>query len=414
MGTLNRQILIASLIGLILGCLLHPLPADNLWREGTLYAATLIAAVFIGLLKMLLVPLIFTSVCTGVAELQHHQQGGKVWRLALVCFMATMLIAMLLALAASHISPAGAGLNLAMFGDAMAASTAKPTGVNDFVQQIIGGLFMNPFAAFAEGKVLAILIFALILGAAMAQLKKEAAPVLDFMQRSLALMMVILSWVMRLAPIGIFALLTKLIAVQSLPLLMSLMHFIALIFITTFIHGALVLPGLVWLFGKTSPLEFLKLSMPACVTAFSTSSSAATIPVSLKCAEQLSIPPALARFVIPLGATINMDGTALYEAAAAIFIAQLAGMDLSLSAQLIIMATAMIAAMGAPGIPSAGMVTMILVLQAAGLPVEAIAILLPIDRLLDTIRTAVNVEGDLAVSVVVKRFTTNSSSQHNA
>ncbi|HMW73393.1 MAG TPA: cation:dicarboxylase symporter family transporter, partial [Cellvibrionaceae bacterium] len=120
--------------------------------------------------------------------------------------------------------------------------------------------------------------------------------------------------------------------------------------------------------------------------------------------EQLSIPPALARFVIPLGATINMDGTALYEAAAAIFIAQLAGMDLTFSAQLIIMATAMIAAMGAPGIPSAGMVTMILVLQAAGLPVEAIAILLPIDRILDTIRTAVNVEGDLAVSMVVKHY----------
>ena len=124
-------------------------------------------------------------------------------------------------------------------------------------------------------------------------------------------------------------------------------------------------------------------------------------------------PPALARFVIPLGATINMDGTALYEAAAAIFIAQLAGMDLSLSSQLIIMATAMIAAMGAPGIPSAGMVTMILVLQAAGLPVEAIAILLPIDRLLDTIRTAVNVEGDLAVSVVVRRFTASGSGQEN-
>ncbi|HMW73483.1 MAG TPA: cation:dicarboxylase symporter family transporter, partial [Cellvibrionaceae bacterium] len=229
MGTLNRQILIASLMGLVLGCLLHPLPEANPWREGAIYSATLVAGVFIGLLKMLLVPLIFASVCTGVAQLQHHQQGSTVWRLTLLCFIATMLIAMMLAVAASHISPAGAGLNLAMFGDAMAASTAKPTGLNDFVQQIVGSLFMNPFAAFAEGKVLAILIFALILGAAMAQLKEEAAPVLDFMQRLLALMMVILGWVMRLAPLGIFALLTKLIAVQSLPLLLSLMHFIALI-----------------------------------------------------------------------------------------------------------------------------------------------------------------------------------------
>ena len=406
MATLNRQILIASLMGLALGCVLHPLPEANPWREGIIYLATLIAGVFIGLLKMLLVPLIFTSVCTGVAALQDHQQGDRVWRLTLVCFIATMIIAMVLAVVASHISPAGAGLNLEMFGDAMATSTAKPTSFNDFIQQIISSLFMNPFAAFAEGKVLAILIFALILGAAMAQLKEQAAPVLDVLQRFLALLMIILGWVMRLAPLGIFALLTKLVAAQSLPLLLSLVHFIVLVFITTLIHGTIVLPGLVWLFAKTSPLEFLKLSLPALITAFSTSSSAATIPVTLKCAEQLSVPPALARFVVPLGATINMDGTALYEAAAALFIAQLVGMDLSLGSQLIIMATAMIAAMGAPGIPSAGMVTMILVLQAAGLPVEAIAILLPIDRILDTIRTAVNVEGDLAVSMVVKRYCT--------
>jgi Na+/H+-dicarboxylate symporter len=315
-----------------------------------------------------------------------------------------MLIAMTLALLASHLSPPGAGMNLAMFSESIAASTSKPVSPDEFIQQVISSLFVNPFAAFAKGEVLAILIFALILGAAMAHLKEQAAPVLDLFERLLALMMVILNGVMRLAPLGIFALLIKLVAVQSLPLLLSLVHFIALIFITTLIHGLVILPGLVWFFAKSSPLNFLKLSAPAIITAFSTSSSAATIPVTLKCADALNVPPPLARFVIPLGATINMDGTALYEAAAALFIAQLAGMDLTLSSQLIIMATAMLAAMGAPGIPSAGMVTMVLVLQAAGLPVEAIAILLPIDRILDTVRTAVNVEGDLTVSMVVKRY----------
>lgn len=404
MFTLNRQILIASLMGICAGGVLHQVADTNPWRAGILYSTTLLAGIFIGLLKMLLVPLIFTSVCTGVAQLQYHQQGSRVWRLTLFCFITTMLIAMLLALVASQLFPAGAGLNLAMFGDAMVNSTVKPASLVDFFGQIVGGLFMNPFAAFAEGKVLPILIFALILGAAMAHLKEQAAPVLDVFQRFLALMMVILNGVMRLAPIGIFALLTKLIAVQSLPLLLSLVNFIVLIFATTLIHGVIILPALVWLFGQTSPWQFLKHSAPACITAFSTSSSSATLPITLKCAQALNIPPALARFIIPLGATINMDGTALYEAAAALFIAQLAGLDLNLSAQIIIMATAMIASMGAPGIPSAGMVTMILVLQAAGLPVEAIAILLPIDRILDTVRTAVNVEGDLAVSLVVKRF----------
>jgi Na+/H+-dicarboxylate symporter len=404
MSSLNRQILIASVVGVVLGCLLHPLPEVNPWREGILYVATLVSSVFIGLLKMLIVPLVFVSVCTGVAQLQHHAEGGRVWRLTLLCFMATMFIAIVLAMGASHLFPAGAGMNLAMFGETMAASTAKPTSINAFFQQIIGGLFMNPFAAFASGQVLPILIFALILGAAMAKLKDQAAPVLDLFQRFLALMMCILDWVMRLAPLGILALLTKLVAQQSLPLLLSLVHFIVLVFATTIIHGAVILPALVWFFAKSSPLDFLKHSTPALITAFTTSSSSATLPITLKCASKLNIPPALARFIVPLGATINMDGTALYEAAAALFIAQLAGIDLTFSTQIIIVFTAMIAAMGAPGIPSAGMVTMILVLQAAGLPVEAIAILLPIDRLLDTVRTAVNVEGDLAVSMVVKRY----------
>lgn len=403
-GTLNRQILMASLMGLAAGLVLHDLPTDNPWRSGILYAAGLTASVFIGLLKMLLVPLIFTSVCTGVAQLQFHQHGSRVWKLTLLSFMATMLIAMILAFIANQIYPPGAGMNLAMFQDSLAASTAKTTSVQEFISQLISGLFMNPFAAFAEGKVLAILIFALILGAAIAHLKEQAKPVLDILNSLMALMLVILNWVMRLAPLGIFALLTKLVAAQSVPLLLSLLKFISLVFITTLIHGLVVLPALVWMLAHYSPRQFLMISAPALITAFSTSSSAATLPVTLKCAEQLAIPPALGRFVIPLGATINMDGTALYEAAAALFIAQLAGIELTLASQIIIMAAAMLASMGAPGIPSAGMVTMIMVLQAAGLPVEAIAILLPIDRLLDTVRTAVNVEGDLAVGLVVKRF----------
>ena len=172
-----------------------------------------------------------------------------------------------------------------------------------------------------------------------------------------------------------------------------------------------MLPLILYLFTGMSPLHFWRGSREALVTAFATSSSSATLPVTLRCVEQhLHVKRDIAGFVVPLGATVNMDGTALYEAAAALFIANLAGIDLNFGQQLIVFFTAMLSAIGAPGIPSAGMVTMVMVLQSVGLPVEGLAILLPIDRLLDTIRTAVNVEGDMVGSLVVQRLTKERSS----
>jgi Na+/H+-dicarboxylate symporter len=175
---------------------------------------------------------------------------------------------------------------------------------------------------------------------------------------------------------------------------------------TTIFHGVVVLPLLLWIFGKMDPITFFKGTRAALITAFATSSSSATMPLSLKCTqENLGVRPQIAGFVVPFGSQLNMDGTALYEAAAALFIANLMGLELSITQQIIVCLTAMIASLGAPGIPSAGMVTMIMVLQSVGLPAEAIAILLPIDRILDTVRTVVNVQGDMMISVVVDRQT---------
>jgi len=177
------------------------------------------------------------------------------------------------------------------------------------------------------------------------------------------------------------------------------------VFATTLFHGIVVLPLLLFIVTKKSPFWFWRGAREALITAFATSSSSAALPITLRCAQDnLRVRKSIAGFVVPLGATINMDGTALYEAAAALFVANLMGIDLTLTQQLIVFVTAMIASMGAPGIPSAGMVTMIMVLQAVGLPAEAIAILLPIDRLLDTIRTAVNVEGDMIGSLIVDKL----------
>ena len=181
-----------------------------------------------------------------------------------------------------------------------------------------------------------------------------------------------------------------------------------LVVLTTLLHGAVVLPSILYALTRINPLTFWRATRPALITAFATSSSAATLPVSLHCAtDGLKVKPEVAGFVLPLGATVNMDGTALYEAAAALFVANLVGIELSLGQQLVVFFVAIVTSIGSPSIPSAGMVSMVMVLQAVGLPAEAIAILLPMDRLLDTVRTAVNVEGDLVTSCVVDQIKPN-------
>jgi len=361
--------------------------------------------VFVDLLKMILVPLVFTSIAVGVANLRAHQQMHRVWTVTLAFFVLSMAIAIVIGLSATNLFAPGKGLSLALFQSTTSQMTAKHMTLADFALSFFHGLFVNPFAALAQGNVLAIVIFALFLGIALVMGGERYRNILALLQEGLELTLRIVGWIMRLAPIGIMALLTKLVATQNAVLLASMGKFVAVVIGSTLLHGAVVLPLLLWLVTRVSPLHFWRGAREALVTAFATSSSSATLPVTLRCVQQhLHVKPEIAGFVIPLGATVNMDGTALYEAAAALFIANLAGIELNHLQQLIVCFTAMIAAIGAPGIPSAGMVTMVMVLQSVGLPAEAIAILLPIDRLLDAFRTAVNVEGDMVGSLIVQKL----------
>jgi Na+/H+-dicarboxylate symporter len=402
---LNVQILIGAIAGLILGYGLNALPADDSAKSTVLYAASLIGGLFVDLLKMILIPLIFTSIVVGVAHLQSHRQGSRVWRYTLGFFVLSMLCAMVLSLLVTDLVKPGSGLQLAMFADSMHNFEAKQLTASEFAAQFLHSLFMNPLGALAEGKILPVVVFALFLGIALVKSGSQKQQILVVLQELLALLMTMIHWIMRLAPLGVLALLTKLMATQDMRLLTTMAEFIVLVFAITLVHGAVILPGLMWGFTRRSPLWLWRGARPALITAFATSSSAATLPVSLRCTEEaLQVNKDIAGFVLPVGATMNMDGTALYEASAALFIAYLAGIDLSVGQQIIVMLTAMIASMGAPGIPSAGMVTMVMVLQSVGLPAEAIAILLPIDRILDTVRTAVNVEGDIVTSVVVNHL----------
>lgn len=405
MPSLNRLIFIAAGIGILVGWLLGLLPQEAGLRDGVLYASTLVGAVFIGLLKMILIPLVFTSIVVGVASLQAHHQVHRVWITTLLYFMLTSALAMLLALVVANVLKPGSGMSLAMFADAMESFEARQMTMPEFFQHFLTGLFKNPFEAFTNGDILSVLMFALFVGVALVAGGQRYQTILQLMQELLDMLLRIIGWIMWLAPLGIMALLIRLVAEQDVALLVSMLGFIVLIFGTTLFHGAVVLPGILYAVTRKSPLWFWRGSREAIITAFATSSSSAALPISLRCAqENLGVKRRIAGFVLPLGATVNMDGTALYEAAAALFVANLIGAELSLVQQLVVFMTAMIASSGAPGIPSAGMVTMVMVLQAVGLPAEAIAILLPIDRLLDTVRTAVNVEGDLVGSLVVQKL----------
>lgn len=414
MPSINVQILTASILGVVLGMCLSGMADDSVVRTTVLYSSNIVGGIFIDLLKMVLIPLVFTSIAVGVANSQAHHQAHRVWGTTLIYFFTSTSLAMLLALVVANIFKPGAGMELALFQDVMQNFEAHQLSMSEFFTHFFHGLFQNPFAAFAQGNILAVVIFALFIGIALVVGGERYRTLLKLLQEFLDLIMRIVGWIMYLAPIGIFALLTKLIATQDMDLLATVGQFVVLIFSTTLIHGLIVLPLLLWLVTKKSPLWFLRGAREAMITAFATSSSTATLPVTLRCAqENLKVRRDIAGFVAPLGATTNMDGTALYEAAAALFVANLVGLELSLAQQMVVFFTAMIASMGAPGIPSAGMVTMIMVLQSVGLPAEAVAILLPIDRLLDTVRTAVNVEGDMVGSLVVQEFATKGEPDEN-
>ncbi len=404
--SLNTQILLGVVLGLALGAALAALGKASPVTQNGLYVAGLVGALFVDLLKMVLIPLVFASIAVGVANLRMHRQIHRVWVVTLGFFVLSMSIAIVLGLSAANIFEPGKGLQLSMFADATNAFQARQMSIPEFFAHLLHAIFKNPLAALAQGDVLAVVVFALILGIALVVGGERFKNLLVLLTELLEITLLIVEWIMKLAPLGIMALLVKLAATQDAALLTTLAQFIAVVIGTTLVHGVIALPLILYLVTGVTPWRFWLGAREALITAFATSSSSATLPVTLRCVERnLHVKRDVAGFVVPLGATVNMDGTALYEAAAALFVANLAGIDLSFGQQLVVFFTAMLGAIGAPGIPSAGMVTMIVVLQSVGLPVEAIAILLPIDRLLDTFRTTVNVEDDMIASMVVQKLT---------
>ena len=404
MKNINKMIFIAATAGILIGLLIKFFP--NLFFADYLLVMTdLVGRIFIKSLKMILVPLVFFSIVVGVSNLGGGKNSSLIWKSTFLYFMITMSIAITLALVVMNIVQPGVGLSIESWQSVNNNLPATMT-ISEFFKQFLLSLFENPFHSLASGKILPLIVFSIIIGIALNDRQGSFKAAKDLFTSLYEVMLKIVHWLMLFAPFGVFALLVNMVVSQDLGLFSQLGIFIFTVIFLILFHGVVILPTILFFLTKITPMNLWRDGKPAFITAFATSSSAATLPITLSVAnDNFTTSRGVPNFVLPLGATMNMDGTALYEAAAALFIANLVGMDLTLAQQLILFFTAMVASIGAPGIPSAGMVTMAMVLQVLGLPLEALAILLPMDRLIDTFRTTINVEGDLVGALIVDKIT---------
>ena len=409
--SLNIQIFLGALAGILSGIILNKVGIEQPIASNILYIFGLLGSVFVSMLKMILIPLVFVSIVVGIANLRKHAQMGKVWKLTLLYYFSTTALAVFAGLVVVNIFKPGVGLEIDLFKDMATTSSLSTLTLPQFFENFISQLFINPIAAMANGQIIGTIIFAIIMGIALICLGDRADKTITLMNEFFEIIMLMVSWIMFLLPIGIMALLGKLVATQDPALFIAVGKYVVVVIGVTLFHGFVVLPAILYLLTRTNLKEFYIGIRSALITAFSTSSSSATLPITYRCiTENVRVDKGVAGFVLPLGATINMDGTAMYEALAAIFIANLAGIELNIIQQLTVFFMAIVASVGAPGIPSAGLVTLIMVLESVGLPVEAaIALLIPIDRPLDAIRTMVNVNGDSIGSKIIDHYTTSSS-----
>ncbi len=355
---------------------------------------------FLNLLKMIVIPLVFASLFVSVTNLSSvtdlKNLGGK----AIIYYFCTTAIAVFTGLLVVNIIGFGGEVN---FEHQNINSLNKKFSFESLVNSFIPS---NIIQSFAQGKVLHVIVFTILFALSVFYIGEKKKQILvNFMDSFNDSILVIAKWIIKLSPIGVFALIAYVVAEKGIHAIFSLWHYVILVIIGLLFHAIFNLGLIGFIFGKFNPLKYFSKVKEAVLIAFSTSSSSATLPVSIRVAEEKAkIDKKVAGFVLPLGATINMDGTALYEAVAAMFIANVYGIDLNFTQQIIIFITASIAAVGAAGIPSAGLVTMTLVFSAVGLPLEGIALILAVDRFLDMLRTSVNVWGDLVGTKIIDRF----------
>lgn len=405
-------LIIGIIAGVLLGLFAQGAAEDAAIREFLKYFS-LLGKLFLGALQMVVVPLILFSVASGIANLGGGKEVGRKLAKVLVFFALTSFFAVLVGIVYTNLIQPGGGIGVEEMYAALPESEIgsarerqqdvalkAPATFIAFISAQIDNIFTNPFKSLAQMNLVGVVFFALLLGLMMLLAGEKGRPAAEFFSSMNEVMMRMVMVVIWLAPLGVMALTANLMAAMGADVLRPLARYFVTVTIALLTQLLVVYPLVLWFLCGYSPLRFFLGLKEAMLMALTTASSAATLPVTLRCVEEhLGVDNRSANFVLPMGATINMDGTALYEAVAAIFIAQLLGMDLGLGQQFIIFFTATLAAIGAAGIPQAGLVTMVIVFNAVGIPLEYMALIIVVDRPLDHLRTMVNITGDATGAV---------------
>jgi len=397
---LHTKILIGLLVGIPAGLILGPRAA----------VIKPIGDIFIRLIWMIVVPLVFASIFVGTASLGDLRKLGRIGAKTIMYYFVTTAIAITIGLLIANIAKPGAGLNPEVKAQLLESYKGEATKDLSLAKQaprvidvLTGIVPKNPVGSLAAGDMLQIIFFALMLGVAATMVPGGKGKILiDFFDALADAMTQMVHIVMKIAPLGVFVLIAAVVGQFGARILLNLLKYAAVVLAGLAIHMGTIYSLAVWVFARMNPLFFFKEMRPTQLIAFSTSSSNAALPVNIQCAEEnLGVPKDIASFVLPLGATINMDGTALYQGVAAVFIAQVYGMHLTIANQLTIVLMATLSSVATAGVPSVGIITLTMVLTSVGIPLEGIALILGVDRILDMCRTIVNVTGDASAAVIV-------------
>lgn len=409
---LHWQIVIALVLAAVMGA--------TTGTEAGLFGITFyqaydfIGTLFMNALKMLIVPLVVSSIIVGIAGIGSGEALGRLGAKTLLYYLSTSLLAILIGLllvnvvAPGHVDGKPASDLVANLSADVSdvVTRVEGRGAGDVVEVFLRMVPTNVIAAAANGQLLGLIFFSLLFGFFMTRISEAyAESMYNFWQGLFEVMMYITNWVMLFAPIGVFALVAKVVAATGFSAFMPLAWFFLTVIGALAIHFLGVMPLLLATIGRVNPLRHYRAMAPALLTAFSTSSSSATLPLTMECVEKnAGVSNRTTSFVLPLGATVNMDGTALYECVAAMFIAQAYGIELGFAQQFTIVLVALLTSIGVAGIPAASLVAITIILATIGLPVEAVGLILAVDRILDMCRTTVNVFGDSCGAVIVGRL----------
>ena len=399
---LTTKIFVALIAGAIFGMILHYLVPtghikDTILVEGVLY---IVGQGFIRLMKMLVVPLVFCSIVCGSMAIGDTKKLGTVGVRTLAFYLATTALAITVALTIGNILDPGVGLDMtAISAGATEVQTMESTSMAQTILNIIPD---NPVKSLATGEMLQIIVFALIVGVILAKLGEKTETVGNFFSQFNDIMMEMTMMVMSLAPIGVFCLISRTFAGIGFSAFLRLAKYLLGVLLALFVQCFVVYLGLLKIFTGLNPVKFIKNFFPVMAFAFSTATSNATIPMSIDTlAKKMGVSKRISSFTVPLGATINMDGTAIMQGVAVVFAAQAFGIVLTPMDYITVIGTATLASIGTAGVPSVGLVTLSMVFNSVGLPVEAIGLIMGIDRILDMTRTAVNITGDAVCTTIV-------------